>query len=82
LEYLLREVFPTPAAPWRGIVLHVTYCFPAAVLRTITISMVAGTTVAITNRFGGGLFNLPSEGWLFVPVVVAYRSRLGSDVTD
>jgi sterol desaturase/sphingolipid hydroxylase (fatty acid hydroxylase superfamily) len=68
----VERVFPTSAAPWRGIVFNIIYCFPAAVSRAIAVSIVAGTTVAITNRFGGGLFILPSEGWLFVPAVAAY----------
>jgi sterol desaturase/sphingolipid hydroxylase (fatty acid hydroxylase superfamily) len=73
---LVEKIFPAAACPISGVVFNVAYIVPATVLKVITISVVAGGAVTMTNVLGGGLITLPSEGWLLVPAAAAYTMAM------
>jgi sterol desaturase/sphingolipid hydroxylase (fatty acid hydroxylase superfamily) len=69
---VIERLRPSLACSINAFVFNVAYAIPAKVLETVTVALVAGGMVTVTNLAGGGLITLPADGWLLVPGVVAY----------
>jgi sterol desaturase/sphingolipid hydroxylase (fatty acid hydroxylase superfamily) len=69
---LVEQFVPARYCPIRGVVFNVVHLVPAGLLRAISVAAVAGAVIMLTNMIGGGLFVLPSTGWLLIPAVVIF----------
>jgi sterol desaturase/sphingolipid hydroxylase (fatty acid hydroxylase superfamily) len=69
---LLERIISATPCPIQGVIFNIVYLIPSTVLQAVTVAMIAGGVVIVTNRLGGGYFVLPTEGWLLIPAVLAY----------
>ena len=63
---------PAVASPTSSLFFNLFYLAPFNLLHVLSVPVVAGVAVAITNALGGGLVRLPSSGWGLIPAIAVY----------
>ena len=63
---------PAVISPTSSVFFNLFYLAPSSLLHAISVPVVAGMVVSMTNALGGGLFRLPSSGWGLVPAAALY----------
>jgi sterol desaturase/sphingolipid hydroxylase (fatty acid hydroxylase superfamily) len=72
IGWVAERARPAATCPAGGVIFNVFYLVPFSLLHAVSVPVVAGAAVAMTNALGGGLMRLPSSGWDLVWAVALY----------
>ena len=61
--HVVERVRLATICPAGGVIFNLFYLAPFSFLHAVSVPVVAGAAVAVTNALGGGLVRLPSSGW-------------------
>ena len=73
---VIERWLPARPASLQGTIFNLICLVPFTILKSVTVFVISGGTVVVTNWLGGGLIRLPSSGLWLIPAVVVYIAAM------